>query len=125
MYEDEAYDNRKQIFKYVSDNPGSHLRKIAKQLDINLSTLRYHIDRLEREGLVVSQRQNNLKFYYASGKLKPHEKNLTRFLQQEHFRDIILMLIDSPGLTFSQIVDRLSKSPSSVSKYVNILEDQK
>jgi CheY-like chemotaxis protein/signal transduction histidine kinase len=125
MPEDEAYDNRKQIFRYVSDNPGSHLRKIAKQLEMNLSTLRYHIDRLEKDGLIVSQRQNNLKFYYASGKLKPHEKNLTRLLQQEHFRNIILLLIDSPGSTFSQIADSLSMSPSSASKYVNILEDEK
>jgi CheY-like chemotaxis protein/DNA-binding MarR family transcriptional regulator len=125
MREDEAYDNRKQIFRYVLDNPGSHLRKIAKQLEMNLSTLRYHIDRLEKDGLIVSQRQNNLKFYYASGKLKPHEKNLTRLLQQEHFRNIILLLIDSPGSTFSQIADSLSMSPSSVSKYVNTLEDEK
>jgi len=125
MRKDETYDNRRQIFRYVLENPGSHLRKIAKQLDMNLSTLRYHTNRLEKEGLIVSQRQNNLKFYYASGKLKPHEKNLTRLLQQEHFRNIILLLIDSPGSTFSQIADSLSMSPSSVSKYVNILEDQK
>ncbi len=125
MREDGAQDNRKQIFSYISDNPGTHLRKTAKELNINLSTLRYHIDLLEKEGLIVSQKQNNLKIYYASGKLKPHEKTLTRLLQQKHFRDIILLLIDSPGLTLSQISDRLSMSLSSVSKYINILEDQR
>jgi len=80
---------------------------------------------LEKEGLIVSQKQNNLKIYYASGKLKPYEKTLTRLLQQKHFRDIILILIDSPGSTFSQIADRLSMSLSSVSKYINILEEQR
>jgi signal transduction histidine kinase/CheY-like chemotaxis protein len=125
MQEDEAQDNRKQIYRYISDNPGTHLRKTAKELNINLSTLRYHIDLLEKEGLIVSQKQNNLKIYYASGKLNPYEKTLTRLLQQKHFRDLILILIESPELTFSQIANRLSMSPSSVSKYLNILEDQR
>jgi len=86
--------------------------------------LRYHLDHLEKSGLVVSQKQNNLKIYFASGKLKPEEKALTQLLQQKRFRDIILILIDSPGSTFSQIAQRLSMSPSTASKYINILEDR-
>lgn len=125
MKEEAPLENRKQIFNYVSDNPGSHLRKIARDVDIRLSTLRYHLDHLEKKGLIVSQKQNNLKIYFASGKLKPQEKTLTQLLQQKHFRDIILVLIDSPGSTFSQIADRLSMSPSTTSKYINILESKK
>lgn len=125
MNEETPLENRKQIFNYISDNPGSHLRKIARDIDIRLSTLRYHLDHLEKKGLIVSQKQNNLKIYFASGKLKPQEKTLTQLLQQKHFRDIILVLIDSPGSTFSQIADRLSMSPSTTSKYINILESKK
>jgi len=124
MQDDAASENREQIFGYISSNPGSHLRKIARELDIRLSTLRYHLDHLEKSGLVVSQKQNNLKIYFASGKLKPEEKALTQLLQQKRFRDIILILIDSPGSTFSQIAQRLSMSPSTASKYINILEDR-
>lgn len=125
MKEEAPLENRKQIFNYVTDNPGSHLRKIARDVDIRLSTLRYHLDHLEKKGLIVSQKQNNLKIYFASGKLKPQEKTLTQLLQQKNFRDIILVLIDSPGSTFSQIADRLSMSPSTTSKYINILESKK
>ena len=46
-------------------------------------------------------------------------------LQQKRFRDIILVLIDSPGSTFSQIAEKLSMSHSTASKYINILEDRK
>ena len=44
MQEDIGIDNRKAILDYISDNPGTHLRKIARDLDIHLSTLRYHLD---------------------------------------------------------------------------------
>ncbi len=124
MQDDAASENREQIFGYISSHPGSHLRKIARELDIRLSTLRYHLEHLEKSGLVVSQKQNNLKIYFASGKLKPEEKALTQLLQQKRFRDIILVLIESPGATFSQIAQRLSMSPSTASKYINFLEDR-
>lgn len=124
MKEDLATENREMIFKYVSDNPGTHLRKIARDLDVRLGTLRYHLDYLEKKGLIVSQKQNNLKMFFVSGKLKQQEKTLTQLLQQKHFRDIILVLIESPDSTFSQIADRVSMSPSATSKYINILRDK-
>jgi signal transduction histidine kinase/DNA-binding response OmpR family regulator len=124
MKEAPPIENRKLIFDYVSDNPGSHLRKIARDLDVRLGTLRYHLDYLEKKGLIVSQKQNNLKMYFVSGKLKPQEKTLTQLLQQKHFRDIILALIESPDLTFSQIAGKVSMSPSATSKYINILRDK-
>ena len=125
MQEDIGIDNRKAVLDYISNNPGAHLRKIARDLDIHLSTLRYHLDNLEKKGLIGCQKQNNLKVYFTSGKLKPIEKTLTPLLQQKRFRDIILVLIDYPGLTFSQMVAKLSIGTSTASKYINTLEDQK
>jgi len=125
MPENVIVDNRDKIFAYISNNPGSHLRKIARELKISLSTLRYHLDQLEKNGLIVSQKQYNLKIYFVSGKLKPEERALTQLLQQKRFRDIILILVESPGSTFSQIAQRLSMSHSTASKYINILEDRK
>lgn len=124
MPKETQVDNRALILSYISDNPGSHLRKMARDLNISLSTLRYHLDYLEKKGEISCQKQNNLKVYFRSDKLKPHEKMLTPILQQKHYRDIILALIESPGLTFSQIANKLSMGNSSASKYINTLEAQ-
>lgn len=124
MQGDIALENRRQIFNYILDNPGAHLRKISRDLDIHLSTLRYHLDYLEKKGLIVCQKENNLKLYFASGKLNSTEKNLTSLLQQKRFRDTIIILIESPGLISSQIADELSMNYSTTSKYVNILEER-
>jgi CheY-like chemotaxis protein len=125
MKENIVHDNREKILAYISNNPGSHLRKLARELKISLSTLRYHLDQLEKNGSIVSQKQYNLKIYFVSGKLKPEERALTQLLQQKRFRDIILILVESPGSTFSQISEKLSMSHSTASKYINILEDRK
>ena len=124
MVKEIPIDNRKIILSYILDNPGSHMRKIARDLGMSLSTLRYHLEYLEKNGEIICQKQNNLKVYFISDKLKPHEKVLIPILQQKHYRDIILNLIEAPGLTPSQIADKLSVSNSSASKYISLLEDQ-
>jgi len=122
MKDDSTLENRRLIFNYVQNNPGTHLRKISRDLDIYLSTLRYHLDYLENKGTIISQTENNLKIYFTSRKLNFKERNLTPLLQQKRFRDIILVVVDSSGSTSSQIADKLSLKPSTISKYMNILE---
>jgi len=125
MQADVETDKRRVILNYISDNPGTHLRKIARDLDISLGTLRYHLDYLERKGSIACQKQKNLKVYFAHGMLKPEDKMLTPLLQNKNFREIILALVDSPGMTFSQLVEKLLIGPSTASKYLNILEERK
>jgi len=124
MQDGTALENRRLIFEHISNNPGTHQRKISRDLEMYYSTLRYHLDYLEEKGLIVSQMENNLKIYFASGKLSFKEKKLTTLLQQKRFRDIIIVVIDDAGPTSSQIADRLSMKPTTISKYMNILEDR-
>jgi len=65
MQEAPSFDNRSMVLDYISHNPGSHMRKIARDLDMRLSTLRYHLDCLEKRGSIACQRQNNLKVYFV------------------------------------------------------------
>jgi predicted transcriptional regulator len=124
MQDDVTLENRRQIFDYILDNPGVHLRKISRDINIHLSTLRYHLDYLESKRLITSQKEDNLKIYFASGKLSPQEKKLTPLLQQKRFRDIILAIIGSHEPTSSEISEKLLMNPSTTSKYINILEER-
>jgi len=124
MQDDVTLENRRQIFDYISENPGVHLRKISRDINIHLSTLRYHLDYLETKGLITSQKEDNLKIYFASGKLNPHEKKLTPLLQQKRFRDIIIFIMGSNEPTSSEKTEKLLMNPSTTSKYINILEER-
>ena len=92
--EDITLENRRLIYNYILNNPGSHLRKISRDLKVNLSTLRYHLNYLENKELIVSKNENNLKIYFIVGKLGIKDKNISPLLQQKRFRDIILIIIN-------------------------------
>jgi predicted transcriptional regulator len=117
-------ENQKLIYEFISIHPGSHLRKISRGLDMNLSTLRYHLDYLEKIGVVISKKDKNLKIYYIVGRLGKKDKNIAPLLQQKRFRDIILVIIMNPGLSHSDLSGKLSLKPSTLSKYINILRDR-
>jgi predicted transcriptional regulator len=118
-------ENQKLIYEFISTHPGSHLRKISRALEMHLSTLRYHLDYLEKIGLIVSKKETNLKIYYLVGRLGQKDKNIAPLLQQKRFRDIILIIIMNPGLSHSELSHKLSLKPSTLSKYINILRDRK
>lgn len=124
---DEVIDleNQRIIYDYILDNPMSHLRKISRDLNMPLSTLRYHIDFLEKKGVVVGLREMNLKVYSIDGKLSAEDKVTAPLVRQKRFRDIILVVITAPGLTHSEISGRLSIKASTLSKYIKIIEDRR
>ena len=68
-----ALEVRRTIYNYIMNNPGSHLRKISRATDIQLGTLRYHLDYLEKKELVLSKKEKNLKLYFIPGRLSSED----------------------------------------------------
>jgi len=117
-----ALENRRRIYEFILDNPGLHLRTISRDLGMKMGTLRHHVDYLEKQGILSSKKEGNLKIYFIAGKLSAGDRNISPLLQQKRFRDIILITIIHPGLTHKEIAKRLGLKPSTLSKYVKILE---
>lgn len=119
-----AFENHRKICDYVRDNPGSHLRRISRDLDIDLGNLRHHLEVLERNGLVESKMDRNLKIYFATGLVEARSRTILPLLQQKRFRDVILHIILNPRSAHREIADDLELKPSTLSKYIGILEDR-
>ena len=122
--QNDLLENARLIFEFIERNPGMHLREIARGLKIHTSTLRYHLNYLEKNKLIVSKKEENIKIFFIADKLSSVDKKITSLLQQKRFRDIILLIIVSSGLTHSEICNKLSIKPPTLSKYINILESR-
>jgi predicted transcriptional regulator len=122
--EDIALEIRRMIYNYIKENPGSHLRKISRVMEVQMGTLRYHLDFLEKNELIRSKKEKNLKIYFITGELSSDDINITSLLQQKRFRDIILTIVLSSGMTHSEISEKLSMKLSTLSKYIKILEER-
>lgn len=115
---------QRRIFSFIQSNPGLHLRGIERGLDINIGTLRHHLRFLEKVQLITHTTDGNLKTYYIKGKLGPQDKEISSLLQQKRFRDIILSIVLHPEITPSSLSKQLDLKPSTLSKYIKVLEDK-
>ncbi len=117
-------ESQRRVYAFLLRNPGVHMRRLSRELGIEMGTLRYALDQLERRGLVASKEERNLRAYFAAGKLSQRDQGLASLLQQKRFRDIIVSVLSSPGATHSELSGRLGLKPSTLSKYTNILEQR-
>ncbi len=58
-------DNRGYIYEYIENNPGVYLRKIVKDLRLPMGLVQYHLDILQREGLISSMKLGMYKYHYS------------------------------------------------------------
>src|SRR5919106_349739 len=65
--------NYNRVFEFVYNNPGSHFRKIKKELDLSNGTIQYQLNKLEKDGKIVSIHHRFYKFYFPNGVFQEHE----------------------------------------------------
>lgn len=63
-------ENARAVIDYVAENPGSHQREIARALDVNHGTARWHLSRLDENGLLDSRSEGRTTTYRLSDRAK-------------------------------------------------------
>ena len=107
-------NNRDLIYQYVKSYPGSHLRKISKHLSLGMGNIQYHLDALEKIGIIKSRKISIYKVYYDVGVLGERHESILAILQQETPRSILIYLIENPGASQSEIAAYVGCSAPTV-----------
>jgi len=113
--------NRVRILQFIKANPGTHLRKIKRELNLAMGVIQYHLYKLERERSVVSVRQGLYKRFYADKGLKIEDREILSILSQETERDIVLYLIKNPLATQKELSEFARISASSTNWHMKRL----
>ncbi|MFQ6060659.1 MAG: PKD domain-containing protein [Thermoplasmata archaeon] len=90
---------RGQIYGYIKVNPGDNYTTIKRNLNLKNGTLTYHLDVLERGGLIKSHMRGTRKHYYPSEMKVPDDGRGFPAVKSE----ILGRLAESPGITISDL----------------------
>jgi predicted transcriptional regulator len=119
--EDES-EIRDQIYSYIKENPGAHLRMITRELQMGMGATQHHLDILEKSGKIRSKRINIYRHYYAVEVLEA-EHNILAFLRQETARDILVYLMEHTRSTQIDIINFMGFSAPTISWHMSRLEE--
>ncbi len=117
---------RRDIYSYIQDNPGLHLRALQRALDISLGNLRYHLDYLEKNELIVTNFDGYRKTYFPPQERFGWDRGVLALLRQRMPREIIICLIErSEYMSFNEIQTKMNISKSSLSFQLKKLTENK
>ena len=114
-------NNKVRVYDYIKNHPGSHLRKISKELDMTPSDTQYWCNRLENTALVRSRRLGLYRTYYPASILGERHENILAILQQETPRMTVLYLIENSGASQKDIVQYTGFAAATISWHMSRL----
>ena len=114
-------DRSLQLVDIIEKNPGIKFREIMRETGMKNGVLSYHTRKLEKIGVVKVERSSRKTRFYPLG-ITNEELVLIKSLRQETPKQILLSLLETE-LAFSKIVEKVKKSPSTVSINLSQLID--
>lgn len=126
-----ALQKRRDIYRYVGRFPGMHLREIARALDMTPNHVKYHLQHLEKHGLVSSKKEDGYWRFW------PREEGSTGHRDQVDARDkkrlsilrrpvplhVVLLLLDRGRATHRDLLAEVDVSHSTLHYHLKKMTD--
>ncbi len=115
---------RKNLYEYLDEYPGSHLREIARELKLKPSNAAWHLRKLEQTNLVRSRLIGGKKvFYLVEGGIDTRKIAIAEsILRNENALHIMQYLYDHPGKHLLEIAHALDLNHHVVKWHLNKMQ---
>lgn len=119
-----ALDSRKRIYDHVKTHPGTHLRQVARVLEIPLGTALYHLDYLTTRDVLVVRQDGRYKRFFLANSMGRREKDHVTTFRHDVPRRIAEALLSGTTGTQRVLVDSLAVSRSTLSFHLTQMVTQ-
>ena len=116
--------SRANIYDFIDNNPGTHLRNICAGLGISIGSVQYHLAQLSENELIESEKESKYKRFFISRKFSELEKRLIAFLQKPNAKRIIKYASLYEGCSHQELARLLGISSQAVTWHVKRLLDE-
>ena len=115
-------ERRTKIYQEIQKNPGIIATEMETVTGIKRSSLRHHLEILEREGLIISQKITKQRHYFENHHKYCQEYQLARsVLDGETTRDIFSYITAHPGCTQKDLSAYAKVSGPTISWHIDKL----
>ncbi|MFA5896758.1 MAG: ArsR family transcriptional regulator, partial [Thermoplasmata archaeon] len=126
-----AVKTRRDLYQFVRQNPGFHLREIARSLGLSITLADYHLRFLEKNELVSWTMDGEYKRYYprsmpgdqdARPALTDQQKQVLAYLRQPVPLNVLAFLMERDFATHKEILEHVSVSASTLSHHLKKMQ---
>jgi predicted transcriptional regulator len=111
-------ENRNSVMKYIVENPGLTARDIARGLDANLGTIRYHLLILGMNHKIITYKADGkyIRYFTNSKSYSEAQQQAVSLVRREGMGKVLDLLITNPGVTSRELSLALGAQESAVSR---------
>jgi predicted transcriptional regulator len=114
---------RQSIYSLISPSPGLHFREIQRRTKIATGQLTYHLNYLQKVGLIKTENDGEYLRYYARIQINDEDRRVLEFVRQKSIRHILLYLLENNNCNHDLLVKSLDIAPSTISWHLKKLID--
>ena len=116
---------RREIYRIVSEFPGSYFFEIASALDLPHGTVSWHLKKLEKAGLVSTIKYGGRRVYFSKALRTPEIERAFVVLRSPATQQVFEYILNNPGCYQVQIAEKLGLHHDTVRHHVNRLKEVK
>jgi|WetSurMetagenome_2_1015567.scaffolds.fasta_scaffold05277_4 DNA-binding transcriptional ArsR family regulator len=106
---------RREIYEFISQNSGLHIRDISRKMNIPFTSLKYHLRTLEKHGLIISRKDGKYNRYFTSLEVSEDEKKILNCFRKRTTLHIILWFFIGVQCSQKDLSRFLEKHPATIS----------
>ena len=115
-------DNRNMVLAFIGGNPGATAVDIARDLRLNVGTVRYHLLILAINHRIVEHKDDKyLRYFTNSNSYSAEERAVVSLMKREPMWRVLNALAEKPGLSNVEISRELDISTGAASRHMNEL----
>lgn len=122
-YHEELNEIQVKLMQYIDKNPGIRYRELLRLTSLANGVLTYHLKVLERSCLINVDRKKIRTTRYYTVNISREESDLIGYFRNDIVKQIIVFILEHELCTFDEIVERIKKSPSTMSWHLKRLKD--
>lgn len=125
-----ALESRRTVYQFLERYPGLHLREVARGTGMDPNHVKYHLQSLEKNGLVSSRKEDGYWRFWPTesssvGKrevLSPKDKKVVALLRREVPLHVTLLLLEQGEAKVKDLVEKVGVSQSTLSYHLRKME---
>lgn len=116
---------RREIYKIVSETPGSYFFEIASALELPHGTVSWHLKKLEAAGLVDTMRFAGRRVFFSQALRSKEVEKAFVVLRSEPTQQVFTFILNNPGCYQAEIADALGHHHDTIRHHIQRLKDAK
>lgn len=116
---------RREIYRIVSESPGSYFFEIASALELPHGTVSWHLKKLEAAGLVSTMRFAGRRVFFSKALRSQAVEKAFVVLRSVATQQVFTYILNNEGCYQAQIADGLGHHHDTVRHHIQRLKDAK